>query len=262
MADLLYETQGAVAVITFNRPEVRNALRSHTIDELHAQLRRVEEAPSLRALVLTGAGPAFCSGRDLKDSDALNAGPLVHDDAVAVAEQYQELTRCITRMDKVVISAINGVAVGIGAELAAASDIRLGSPQARIAFPEVRRALFLTNGVLYRLPRVVGLGRAAEWVLSGRMVEAEELLSSGFLSRLIDAEKLLTDALETAATMAANAPESMRLAKALLNRAYDVDLATMLDLERDALVRCVETEDYREGLRAFAEKRDPRFTGR
>jgi enoyl-CoA hydratase/carnithine racemase len=164
-------------------------------------------------------------------------------------------------MNKVVISALNGVAVGIGAELATASDIRLASPEARIAFPEVRRALFLTNGVLYRLPRIVGLGRAADWILSGRMVEADELLASGFVSRIVHADSLMTSAMETAATIAANAPGSLRLAKELLGRAYEVDLEMMLELEREALADRIETDDFREGMKAFAEKREPNYRG-
>ncbi len=260
--DLLYREQGPVAVITFNRPDVLNAFRAQTMTELDALFRRVEGSASLRALVLTGAGRAFSAGRDLKDYDALTAHTPVHDEIVAAVEQYQGLTRCLTRMDKVVICALNGAAVGVGAELAVAADVRLAAPQARIAFPEVRRALFLTNGVMYRLPRIVGLGRATEWVLSGRLVDAHEMQASGLVSRVVDAASLVATALETASEMAANAPIPMRLAKELLNRAYDVDLETMLGLERDACVRCVFSEDVREGVRAFLQKRQPTFTGR
>ncbi|HJU73050.1 MAG TPA: enoyl-CoA hydratase/isomerase family protein [Gemmatimonadaceae bacterium] len=259
--DLLYEVQDNVAVITFNRPNVRNALRSQSIELLQALLGRVASDPGLRALVLTGAGTAFCAGRDLKDQDALNRDNPPRDAVAALAEQYQDLTRSLTRMEKIVVSAINGVAVGIGAELAAASDVRLAAPGARVAFPEVRRALFLTNGVLYRLPRIVGLGRATEWILTGRMLDADELVAAGFVSRIVAAERLLPDALATARIMTQHAPLPMRMAKDLLNRAYDVDLETMLALERDALVKCVASEDYREGIRAFVEKREPRFTG-
>jgi enoyl-CoA hydratase/carnithine racemase len=261
-SDLLYEARDAVAVITFNRLEALNALRTQSIAELHALLRHVEDQTSIRALVLTGVGRAFSAGRDLKEDDPLTADPLVRDDIAAVLERYQELTRCLTRMDKVVISAINGVAVGIGAELAVASDIRLAVPQARIAFPEVRLGLFLTNGVINRLPRIIGLGRATEWILSGRFVEADEMLASGLVSRLVQPDALVTAALETAAVMAAHAPLAMRFAKDLLNRTYEVDLEEMLALERDAGVRCVESDDYREGVRAFREKRAPTFSGR
>lgn len=260
--DLLFERRGAVALITFNRPEVLNALRGETVVALHELLHGIEQDPALRAVVFTGAGRAFSTGRDLKEQDALSATPAVRDDVVATIEQYQELTRRLTRMHKVVISAINGVAVGIGAELATASDIRLASPQARIAFPEVRRALFLTNGVLYRLPRIVGLGRAADWVLSGRTVEADELLATGFVSRMVEGESLVANALETAMSLAANAPISTRLAKVLLGRAYEVDLEMMLELEREALADCIESDDYREGMKAFLEKREPNYTGR
>jgi enoyl-CoA hydratase/carnithine racemase len=259
--DLLFERRGAVALITFNRPAVLNALRGETVVALHEVLHAVEEDAGLRAVVLTGNGRAFSTGRDLKEEDALTATSAVRDAVLATIEQYQELTRRLTRMNKVVISALNGVAVGIGAELATASDIRLASPEARIAFPEVRRALFLTNGVLYRLPRIVGLGRAADWILSGRIVEAGELLSSGFVSRIVASDHVVASALEAAETIAANAPLSVRLAKELLGRAYEVDLEMMLELERDALADCIETEDYREGMTAFLEKREPNYRG-
>jgi enoyl-CoA hydratase/carnithine racemase len=260
--DVLYETRDGVALITFNRPAALNALRQQTIAELLDVLRRIEADASLRAVVLTGSGRAFSAGRDLKDRDALTATPTIADDVAAVVEQYQELTRRITRLDRIFVSALNGVAVGIGAELAAACDIRLASSQATIAFPELQRALFLTNGILHRLPRLVGLGRATEWILSGRMIGADELLATGFVSRVVDGTALLDDALGVAASIVANAPVPTRMAKELLNRTYELDLATVLDLEREALVRCVQTEDYREGVRAFLEKREPRFSGR
>ena len=260
--DLILERRDAVAVITFNRPEVLNALRGETVAALHEVLHSIENDASLRAVVITGAGRAFCTGRDLKEQDALAASPMSRDDVIATVEQYQELTRRLTRMHKIVVSAINGAAVGIGAELAAASDIRLASRDAKIGFPEARRGLFLTNGVLYRLPRIVGLGRASEWILSGRIVEAEELLSSGFVSRIVDGDSLVATSIEIAQRTAANAPISMRLAKDLLNRAYEVDLEMMLELESEALADCVESADYREGMNAFAEKREPRFEGR
>lgn len=259
--DVILERRDAVAIVTLNRPVRLNALRGETIVALREALHAVEHDSTLRALVLTGAGRAFSAGRDLKEQDALTASAIVRDDVMATAEQYQELTRRLTRMDKVVICAINGVAVGIGAELAAASDMRIASREARIAFPEVRRGLFLTNGVLYRLPRIVGLGRAADWILSGRMVEADELLAAGFVSRIVDGESLLATALETATLIAANAPNSMRFAKDLLGRAYEVDLEMMLQLESEALADCVESGDYREGMNAFIEKREPVYKG-
>lgn len=257
--DLILDRRGTVAVITFNRPDVLNALRGETIAALHDALHTLEHDAGLRAVVLTGAGRAFSSGRDLKERDALTGAAIVRDDVLRTVEQYQELTRRLTRMDKIVISAVNGVAVGIGAELAAASDIRIASRDARVVFPEARLGLFLTNGVLYRLPRIVGLGRAADWILSGRTVQADELLAAGFVSRIVEADSLVPTAVETAQAVAANAPTSLRLAKELLNRAYEVDLDMMLELESEALADCVESAEYREGMRAFAEKRKPAF---
>jgi enoyl-CoA hydratase/carnithine racemase len=258
--DLRYERHGAVALVTFARPEALNALRAESITELLDVLTAVEGDASVRALVLTGAGRAFSAGRDLKEKDAFSETAPVAERIAAVVERYQDLTRRLTRMPRIVVSAINGVAVGIGAELAAASDVRLAAPEARVSFPELRRALFLTNGIVHRLPRLVGLGRASDWILTGRMVESPELLATGFVSRLIDGASLVDEAVRTAADIAAQAPLAMRLAKELLNRSYELDLETTLQLERDALVRCVQSADYREGTAAFLEKREPRFS--
>lgn len=260
-ADLHFERREAVALVTLARPDALNALRGQSIAELLDVLQRIEGDASVRAVVLTGEGRAFSAGRDLKEADALSEADPVPERVAAVVERYQDLTRCLTRMDKVVLCAINGVAVGIGAELAAAADVRLASPHARIAFPELRRALFLTNGIVHRLPRLVGLARASDWIFTGRMVEADELLASGFVSRLVDAPQLVDATLRIATEIAAQAPLTLRLAKELLNRAYELDLEAMLQLEQDALVRCVQSPDYREGVAAFLEKRAPRFSG-
>lgn len=236
MTDVLLDVREHVAVITFNRPEAMNALRREGIEALTAHLRRVEADESLRALVLTGAGRAFCAGRDLKEVDALNTPAAPSEDVAAVVERYQELTRIVTRMPQVAIAAINGAAVGIGAELAAACDLRLATPNAKLSLPELRVGLFFTNGVLHTLPRIVGLGRASDWMLSGRMVLADELLASGFVSRLVQPEDLLPAALEVAAPMATYNVAATRHARALLAQSFALDLETTLRLEVDALV--------------------------
>ena len=149
--------------------------------------------------------------------------------------------------------------MGIGAELCLASDIRIGSDAAEVMLSEVTRGLFQTNGVMHFLPRVVGQGRAAQWLLTGERVTAPQLREAGFITELVTAERLIPRVQELAATIAANAPLSVRLIKQQLRRSWEVDLETTLQSEIDGVMTCRASEDMGEGLRAFVEKRKPRW---
>jgi enoyl-CoA hydratase/carnithine racemase len=138
-------------------------------------------------------------------------------------------------MPQIAIAAIHGAAVGIGAELAAACDLRIGTPNAKLSLPELRAGLFFTNGVLHRLPRLIGLARASDWMLTGRMVHADELLASGFVSRLVAPDSLLATALELADHMAGYDAAATRRAKALLAQTWELDLETAMRLEVEAM---------------------------
>jgi enoyl-CoA hydratase/carnithine racemase len=216
--------------------------------------------PSLRAVVLTGSGRAFCAGIDLKELAAgVERGTAVERPTV---ETIQQITRPMVLSDKIVVAAVNGPAVGFGAELAVAADIRIAAEEAIFAFPEVQRALFATGGSTHLLPRLVGLGRALDWLVSGRTVSAEEALAAGLVTRLVPGEDLLEVTLEEARRVAANAPIPVGRVKRLLRGSFDSQLEATLRQEVDDTLACLDTEDFSEGLRSFFEGRPPRFSGR
>jgi enoyl-CoA hydratase/carnithine racemase len=250
------------ARLRLNRPDRLNAMDPATFARFHRILGDLAGDPALRAVVLTGTGRAFSAGADLKEMQARPQGDATVRDATATLHLYQDTTRRLTAHPAVFIAAINGLAVGVGAELALAADVRIGSDTAELRLPEVQRGLFGTNGVLHLLPRVVGQGRAADWLLTGRPVPAAELLAAGFLTEVVPADRLQARAVELAETIAGNAPVSVRLVKALLRRTWEVDLEAMLQYEVDGMLRCMASDDIEEGLRAFLEKRPPRWQGR
>jgi enoyl-CoA hydratase/carnithine racemase len=262
LEDFLYESRDGVGLLTFNRPARLNACRLQTYRELHAALEEVRQDDAVRVLVLRGAGRAFCVGDDLKEArDLLGAGtPL--DQWREEIERLQDITRRIVQMPKPVIAAVQGHAVGFGAEVAIASDIRLAADDARFVFTEVTRGLYPSNGVLYRLPRLAGLGRAVEWLLTGSAIPAAEALAAGLVTHVIPSAELPSQALEVAARLAANAPIPLRLLKQHLAKIYDVDFEAALRLEVDGLLECLGSQDVAEGIRAFTEKRRPVYRGR
>lgn len=261
MDAILYERRGATALITFNRPAVLNAFTLAMFDDLLAQIDTAAADEAVRVLVLTGSGRAFSAGIDLAEQarllDNLSIGA-----ARRHLAQMQVVTQRLAALPKPVIAAINGVAVGVGAELAIASDIRLAAEQAYFQFAEVQRGLFETNGVMYLLPRLVGYGRALEWLLTGDRIPAPAALAAGLVTHVQPTEQLLPFALVMAERLAANAPISLRLVKQVMARTYDVDREAVMQLEVDGMLECLASDDLQEGLRAFAEKRAPVYRGR
>lgn len=251
-----------IATIRFNRPDRLNAMNHASMEDLHRLIGELSAEPDLRVVVLTGTGRAFSAGADLKEMhDAQALDPTVRR-ARSQLMLYQDITRRMVDSPLVFVAAINGIAVGVGAELALASDIRIGSETSEVMLSEVSRGLFETNGVLHALPRVVGHGRAAHWLLTGERIPAATLLAAGFITELLPPDRLVPRALELARTVAGNAPVSVRLLKRLLRRTWEVDLETMLQYEVDGMMACMASDDIAEGLRAFAERRRPIWTGR
>lgn len=260
--DIRVERRDRVALVTFERPEVLNAFRGRTYDRLLEILSELAGDEDARAVVLTGSGRAFCAGTDLRELDADAAGASGGGEATRFSvERNQEITRRLVALPQITIAAVNGLAVGFGAELAVASDIRVASEDARFAFPEVQRGLYLTNGVTWLLPRIVGLGRAMEWLATGRQVTAAEALGAGLVTEYVSRDRLLELAFDIAGAIAVCAPISVRMVKRALHDPPE-DLEAALEAEtRDVLV-CRETEDWAEGVRSFLEKRRPEFRGR
>jgi enoyl-CoA hydratase/carnithine racemase len=260
--DIRYEKRGAVGIATFDRPDRLNAARAATRRELIALLDLVEHDEAIRVLVITGQGRAFCVGEDLKELNAVLESTPSAEDARRLAELFQEVTRRVVRLAKPIIAAVNGLAVGFGAELAVACDVRVAAEGASFMFPEAKRGLFVTNGLLSLLPRLIGHGRAMELVLTGRAMNAREAYEAGMVTHVAPNERVLDVALEVATTIAANAPISIRLLKRDMEHAQELNLEGAMQLEVEAMAACLGSEDLREGTRAFVEKRPPRYTGR
>ena len=260
--DIIYEKHDGIAVATFNRPDSLNTFRNGMLREFEQILTDVSRDNNLQVLILTGKGRAFSAGRDLKDLAFLYEAASSSDKLRQEVQLLANITKQLSRIPKVVIAAVNGVAVGIGAEFALACDIRMASEQASFGFPEVKRALFVTNGVLYFLPKLVGLGRAKDWLLTGEKISAREALEAGLVTAVLPADKLMKSVIDKSRIIAANAPRSIRLTKEAFQKINEMDLESVLKLEENSVVVCHESEDFFEGSRAFIEKRDPVYKGK
>jgi enoyl-CoA hydratase/carnithine racemase len=262
MNELLFHSQDHIAIITFNRPAVLNVFRRAMFQKLLELLDKVARDDSIRVVLMTGGGRAFSAGIDLDEVSHLFDGKMTMEQAHAELSEMQELTRRMVNLPKPIVSAINGVAIGAGAEVAIASDIRIASENAMFAFAEVQRGLLETNGVMHRLPRLIGMGRAAQVMLTGEIISAKSAQEMGLVARVVPPELLISEAMELARTLAANAPISTRLIKEVLQQSYDLDLEAVMQLEIKGTLECLASEDLQEGVQAFMEKRTPNYKGK
>jgi 2-(1,2-epoxy-1,2-dihydrophenyl)acetyl-CoA isomerase len=246
-----------VATITLNRPDALNALTVPMKQALLAAFRSVARDRAVRAVILTGAGRAFCAGQDLRERLQPDAAPL----GVEVRERYNPIVRAMRALPKPIVAAINGVAAGAGASLAMAADLRIASEAASFALAFGRVGLVPDSGATWLLPRLVGVTRAAELALLGDSVDAADALRLGLVGRVVPADQLATEAGAVAARLAAGAPRAIALTKRALDAAWQHDLDAALDYEAHLQDLAGRTNDHAEGLAAFMEKRPPRFTG-
>jgi enoyl-CoA hydratase/carnithine racemase len=257
----LWEMRGDVALITLNRPETKNPLTFDSYAELRDTFRALPGSDDVRAVVLTGAGGNFCSGGDVLEIIA----PLTERDMkglLAFTRMTGDVVKAIRACPQPVIAAIDGVCVGAGACLALASDLRIGTPEAKTAFLFVRVGLAGCDmGACALLPRIVGQGRAAELLFTGRSMSAEEGERWGFFNRLCPRERLLDDAIELAARLAAGPTFAHMMTKTMLNQEWDMSIDAAIEAEAQAQALCMQTEDFRRAYRAFVEKRAPEFEG-
>jgi 2-(1,2-epoxy-1,2-dihydrophenyl)acetyl-CoA isomerase len=251
------DAEAGVATLTLNRPDGLNALTVPMKQDLLAALRRVERERGVRAVILTGAGRAFCAGQDLRERLHPDAEPL----GVEVRERYNPIIRAMRALPKPIVGAINGVAAGAGASLAMACDLRIASEAASFALAFGRVGLVPDSGATWFLPRLVGSSRAAEIALLGDSVAAADALRLGLVGRVVPAGQLATESMAIATRLAAGAPRALALTKRALNAAWEHDLDAALDYEAHLQDLAGRTKDHAEGLAAFMEKRPPRFTG-
>lgn len=248
---------GPVATITLDRPAALNALTIPMKLELLAALFQVEGDPTVRAVVLTGAGRAFCAGQDLRERLEPDA-PTLGDE---LRQRYNPLVRTIRAMPKPVIAAVNGVAAGAGASLAFACDLRVASESATFVLAFGRIGLIPDTGATWLLPRLVGLPRAMAIALLNEPLASPEAERIGLVTRVVPAAALLDEARELAGRLAASAPIGVAFTKRALYEAQDLDFLAALENEAALQDVAGRTADHREGMSAFIEKREPSFRG-
>ncbi len=261
MADadvLLVEIADYVALLTLNRPGVMNALDRTLAEALTATLPRLDRDPAVRVAILTGAGErAFCAGADLKERATMSP-----DEVLAQRQRLIDATAAVLRFEKPLIAAINGFALGGGLELAMACDFAYAAEGARFGLPETTLAIIPGDGGTQLLPRLVGQAKARELIFSGEVIDAAEAARLNLVSRVLPPDALLPAARATAARIANNGPIAVRQAKRALNMARETGFWAGFAFEQEAYQATIPTEDRTEALRAFAEKRPPRYQGR
>ncbi len=257
-----YACADYVATVTLNRPERRNALNYQAYDELESCLRWASADPDARCVILTGADPAFCSGDDVLE---IMAGPKAVSRTPSQAIVRHHITPAALaalECEKPMIAAINGAAVGWGMELALYADIRIASEQAKFAELFIKRGLVCDVGGFYRLPAIVGPAKAAELLFTGDVIDAREAERIGLVRNVVAHGDLMREAHALAARIAANPPLALRYMKDGLRRTAYGDPREIGAWAIQTIRRLMETEDHKEGVASFLEKRAPRFTGR
>jgi enoyl-CoA hydratase/3-hydroxyacyl-CoA dehydrogenase len=254
--DVRLAVDGGIATITMNRPEAMNALNEKVLRELKASIAEVRDDPTVRVVIITGEGPAFVAGADIR---AMKVKNLV---------EIREFTRFghgvladIESLEKPVIAAVNGFALGGGLELALACDIRLASTEARMGFPEVGLGIFPGLGGTQRATRLIGKGKACELIFTGYQIGAEEAANMGLVNRALPPHELMAEARRLAKRVAGQGPIAVGRAKTAINQALQSDLDSGLAFELEAVTLTFSTQDKDEGMTAFLERRKPEFKG-
>lgn len=252
---ILVETRAAVGLITLNRPKALNALNRELMTELAAALDAFEADAAIGAVVITGSEKAFAAGADIKEMQAKSAMEMYLEDYIGTWER-------VTRCRKPVIAAVNGYALGGGCELAMMCDVILAGDGAKFGQPEINLGILPGAGGTQRLTRFVGKSKAMEMCLTGRMMDAAEAERSGLVSRVVPAAELLDEALKVAAGIAGKSRPAVFMTKEAVNRAYETTLAEGVHFERRLFYGAFASEDQKEGMAAFAEKRQANWTHR
>ena len=252
-----HDDAAGVTTLTLNRPEALNSLTVPMKQALLAAFRAIDGRRETRAVILTGAGRAFCAGQDLRERLQPDAAPL----GIEVRERYNPIVRAMRGLEQPIVAAVNGVAAGAGASLAMAADLRIAADTASFALAFGRVGLVPDSGATWFLPRLVGATRAAELALLNEPVTAADAVRLGLIGRVVPADQLATAAREIAERLAAGAPRAIALTKRALSAAWDRDLEAALEDEAELQDIAGKTKDHAEGMAAFLEKRPPRFTG-
>jgi 2-(1,2-epoxy-1,2-dihydrophenyl)acetyl-CoA isomerase len=259
---LLYEVKDGIATLTLNRPDRLNALGGTLRDDLHDAITRSAADPDVRAMIITGAGKGFCAGGDVKAMNEAKEGKRERPLSEKIAPGRDRTLLAMREAPQPIIAAVNGAAAGAGMNLTLGCDIRIASTAAKFSQAFVKRGLHPDWGGTYFLPRVIGMAKAAELIFTGAVIDAAEALRLGIVSQVVPPEELMPAAHALARAIAAGPPVAIRLAKHSLYANAERDLKSALEGETFAQNICFETEDAREGIRAFIEKRPAVFRGR
>lgn len=256
--NLILEKEKGLAVITINRPKALNALNSQTLQELSLAIKEIAEDNEIFAVILTGSGEkAFVAGADISEMKDLNAI-----EGKAFGTLGNNVFRNLEKLSKPVIAAINGFALGGGCELAMACDIRIASTKAKFAQPEVGLGIIPGFGGTQRLSRLVGQGIAKELIYTGDMIKADEALRIGLVNKVVEPEALLDEAKAMAEKIMKNAPIAISQCKEAINRGMQMDIDDGIAFEAEAFGLCFATQDQKEGMTAFIERREKNFRNR
>ncbi|HPF18634.1 MAG TPA: enoyl-CoA hydratase-related protein [Anaerovoracaceae bacterium] len=252
------EKTDGVGIIRIDRPEAMNSLNEQVLEELDAAVEQAENDPDVKAVIITGEGKAFVAGADIAEMQILdeNAG-------YAFGRLGQQVFRRIEIMDKVVIAAVNGYALGGGCELAMACDIRIAGEKAKFGQPEVGLGIIPGYSGTQRLPRLVGKGKAMELIVTGAVISAETAEAIGLVNKVVSQDAVLNEALSLAKKIGANAPLAVSYAKKAIREGLEIsDMDQAIQVEAVLFGKCFATSDQKEGMTAFLEKRKPEFTGK
>ena len=256
--NIMFGVEGSVAVVTLNRPEVLNALNEETMKELGSAMSECKQDGTVRVVILTGVGDkAFIAGADI--NEFVGKSPAM---IMGFAELGHNVVRIMETMGKPIVAAVNGYALGGGLEISMACDMRFASDKARFGQPEILLGLIPGMGGTQRLSRLVGIGLARELIMSGEQVTAQRAYEIGLVNRVFPAEQLMEETKKFAQRLAGLPPFALRMAKYAINYGYDLALENANSLELQCFSQCWSTEDLKEGVAAFLEKRKPSFTGK
>ena len=249
-----YEKKGGIIIVTFNNPEKLNALTKEFLEEFSFFLDKIEQDEEVQVVILTGAGKAFVAGADISLMQCMTP-----EEAAMYSKNTTDVYAKMEGMRKIFIAAINGFALGGGCEFTLACDLRIASTRAKFGLPEASLGIFPGGGGTQRLPRLIGMAKAKELVYTTRIITADMAEKIGLVNEVVQADELLNRAQNLAAEILKNSNSAIRLSKEAFNQGAQMDIISAINLEKNLFALCFATDEQKEGMAAFTEKRTPNF---